>query len=492
MRYLNINGMLLLIFICLLWAMPLKAATDWNEVERGIDKNLAAESRRLEVVYVNGRLSHIEYRPDEREPAPPIPASLPVLDIPWPVLIPYGDVSVRQNGFLEKHAEAAAGIVVKLGGAAGDIRSILPYEKLTIKGDVNGLWTVALSDESLARIDDNAPIGKLENSGETSFPLSSLPPTFDRTKTRYLVLRMEGQQGRLLLSSISFSRSTPALSQPMVAAWLWNSRSVAGKETEIMARMRKLKIKRLYLQIHDDPEKLLPFLKLVHAEGVEVYALDGAPDAAVRPEPFLKRIAAVAAFNLKHPEASFAGFQLDVEPYIQKDFAVRRDKHIERYLALLDNASAQCKGIFPLSVVIPFWFSQVSTTGMDLAQEVIKRADEVVVMAYRRDYSDVLDISTHVLSAGEHAGKPVLLGIEMTPIPDEEHLVLIRTKETDSKSVRLAGLIWKIDRTYKVEGSKLSLAGRLDLLQGMLLQTPPFRSFRGWVIHSLDVMDAAP
>lgn len=480
------SSLLVTFMLCCL-AVSAVFAADAKTVDQLVNVRLAAVAGRIEVVSVNQQLSHLEYYQQIREQAD-VPLTFPHLTIPLPTPRTYGSLESLGNGrFRRGHGNA--GLLFELAPAAGG-QNLLPYQAVTLTGNMHGIWQVAMADERLAVLQDNLPLGRLAlQGGRQTFSLDNLPATFDLGRVKYLVLRLEGASGTLALSGLAASRNRQGNGTAERAAWLWSSRQVPGNEQVVLERLQRHAIKRLYLQIDDDLQRFEPFLRRARAQGVTVYALDGAPDSHLQSAAILKRIESVTAFNRTCPQAAFSGFQLDVEPYLLQDFALDRQRHVAAYLALLDAARSRVGSSLSLSVALPFWFSRVPTRHKDLAQEVLNRADEVVVMAYRRNYEEVLQLSTPILAAGERAGKPVWLGVELTSLPDEEHQVLVPAGPDEHPALVLAGRRWKVSHTYQVRGSALSFAGAPALLVPFLQKKPAFSSFKGWAVHSLDVMD---
>lgn len=486
MRLACLQGVVSILWV--VWLATAAFAADWEAVRRLADTRLAAVAGRIEVVRINGQLSHLEYYQQPVE-TPVLPSPLPQWSLPAVEPIPYGSLEVVGNGTFRK-GSGPGGLLVPLAPQAGTL-NLLPYHVVTIDSTSQGVWQVALADEQLVRQQDNWLLGSLASaSGQQIFSLAAVPATFDRAKGRYLVFRLASTAGSLGLKNITLQRTAVNNRAIGRGAWLWDVRLLLGHEQALLEKLQRNAISRLYLQVDDQLQRLTPFLRLARAQGIAVYALDGAPDAHLQSEALLRRIASVAAFNRAYPQLAFSGFQLDVEPYLQKDFSLDQSRHLAAYLALLDAARRQAGVNLPISAAIPFWFAQVATPGRDLAQEVLQRVDEVVVMAYRREYEQVLQISTPILAAGEWAGKPVWLGVELTALPDEDHLVLLPAAVGDRSDLELAGRHWRSAHQYQVKGATLSFAGAPELLPGLLQQRPPFGSFQGWVVHSLDLLEA--
>ena len=139
-------------------------------------------------------------------------------------------------------------------------------------------------------------------------------------------------------------------------------------------------------------------------------------------------------------------------------------------------------------MVVPFWFDTVYAEGKSLLQCIFERTDEVVVMSYRTDPRAVLEISRSALSLGEQLGKPVRLGVELGPIPDEQHQEFDRCQASSTGAVRLGSAWWCSGGEYLVPGSRISFRSKMEELPSFMQTGIPFSSFRGWVLHSYEEM----
>ncbi|HBG04633.1 MAG: hypothetical protein A2075_06980 [Geobacteraceae bacterium GWC2_58_44] len=472
--------------LALLAALP-ATLIDPAAVEQLMDRQLAQKAQIIEIVSVAGRLSHLEYRHDS---GPAIrPAPLPTLRYGKPELIPYGSLVKDGKGFRRRDS-GPGGVIVDLAGT-GSVQSLLPYRSISLSGLISGRWQLALADHAHLLRDDNVALAHLAPLGSGStreFPLQKLAGRLDLARSRYLVFRLEGEQGRLELQEVAFSRLPAAPRPTLRGTWLWDRRLVIGGEEKVVADLAAHGINRLYLQVDDEPARLIPFLRLAARRKIEVYALDGSPDAVLESAPLLARLRLVREHNRRHPDAAFAGVQLDVEPYLRKDFQLRRDQYLNGYLQLLENAAAICGRELPLSVAVPFWFAHLRCEESDFIGRLFGSADEIVVMSYRTNAEEIGEITGDFLAYGESSGKPVLLGLELSPLPDEMHQVLHKGSAAGASAIVLGGLSWRAGALYQVPGSRLSFAGQYQKLPAVLAQTPPFASFQGWVLHSYEAL----
>lgn len=275
--------------------------------------------------------------------------------------------------------------------------------------------------------------------------------------------------------------------------WIWDYRRVMGRERETVERLRQWQIGRIYIQIGDQLEPFRPFIAAAKASGMEVHALDGEPGYITNYSVLIERIERIRQFNLAGGDVGFVGIQIDVEPYLKKDFNLRKQYYMRQFLKMARDLRQAAKDI-RLSFALPFWFDTLLIDGRPLSFHVMDLADEVVIMSYRTDYDEILESASDELCYGSSVGKPVYLGLEINRLPDEEHFVVERSaaekyiRQNESGRVSVPGPHdgLPVVRRYTVKADKLSFFSRRDALPLIMYRVPPFKSFRGYVIHSYE------
>ena len=274
--------------------------------------------------------------------------------------------------------------------------------------------------------------------------------------------------------------------------WIWDLSRINGKEQEIFSYLKSLNFKRVYLQINEDLEKLIPFLELAKANEIEVFALDGDPSYVINPQPLIKRIQMVRELNLK--KKYFKGFQVDIEPYLFKDFNLNKNFYVEKYISLIKTLKTLANNTFELSVVIPFWFDEIYLNNTPLAFYVIDIADEVVIMSYRTNLDEIIEITESELCYASSLNKPVYLALEVNKLPDEEHF-LVKKEEVLRNLIKINSWVYlvklpheglKFFKSYKVLSKRLSFFDNPNELKNILRTKLPYKSFAGWIVHSLE------
>lgn len=474
------------VFLILLsmWMVSPPAETS-SLLNRTIDPALSLRADSVDMVYTDGKFSHLEYGfAGHQQPASYTPPSTNHR-IMRPRLAGFGPCN-RRGHLLTRSSDRPCGFVIDLSNGTAPI-NLLSFDALAIKARSKGQWSVALADEHLATLEENYPIGMLHGNPQKSFSLNKAAEHLDLKRFKYLVFILQSNSGELRIDGIELTRAAPPPPPlPEHAIWIWDSRPAIADAGTMVRNLKALHVRRIYLQISDDLEALLPIIQECTKAGIEVFALDGSPTYLEHPEPLLKRVQAVEDFNLKHPGTQFAGFQIDIEPHLNKDFRIRLDTYGSLYVELMERILRITEGKLPLSTVIPFWYDSLLINERTLAWHLIRQSDEAVIMSYRTDDKEIEAIARDELLYGERLSKKVRLGVETGRIPDEVHVTYRKCSGDTPSAMEAGNAYWCPDRDYTVPGSRISFKGKVDALKKQLTISLPYQSFSGWVIHSYE------
>ncbi len=242
----------------------------------------------------------------------------------------------------------------------------------------------------------------------------------------------------------------------LTALWVWRTEELLGDAEErasFLELIEDMGVDRVFLYVPAaegerpqagyvpfDGARLGPLLAELRARGALAYALDGDPEY-VRPENHagvLRTVARVAEHNRRvPPEQRFHGVRLDVEPYILPSFqGPAREQILGDYVALMARISAAAREAgLAFGTDIPFWLDgRDEITGEPfLAVHEGERApvlghllglvDDVAIMAYRTFANGPDGVFAHTrgeLSSAQARGVGVFVGVETTPIWDED------------------------------------------------------------------------
>jgi len=425
------------------------------------DKKLLSKSNYIVHVTLSDGSDYIVYRKDPPHDAAVITApSRPLLLAPeWKFYY-----QKEQNRTI---ALATLGSETKRFDASG-------YNRIDLDGHCHDCQ-VALADQRLYEKEDNYIIGSFK----PQINLDKIRHKLDLGKLKYLVVLAKRREDINITSLLFHNQfSTYRHSKTALSVWAWSAQDID------LHVLKKHAVKRVYLQVGPGFEKMA---KLLYDQGLTVYALDGDPHDIFDPKRLQKSLQRVAALNKK--AAVISGFQLDVEPHVLPGFNLHKEEYTAKLVSLLSTLSQEVhhNGL-QFSVVTPFWYDTVLWKSRPLVHTVIDLADETVLMSYRSNVEDVLRISENELVYASLHQKSVRIGVELMPIPDEEHQVYKLGKK--EPCITLGSLENECRElipysNYTVKGSTLSFYKQQKPLEKLLHTQVQYPAFKGFVLHQM-------
>lgn len=271
------------------------------------------------------------------------------------------------------------------------------------------------------------------------------------------------------LSKWLFNRESTSYS-----TWLWDAHILETDMDRTLSSINEMNIQSVYLQYSSkvSHEAYKQFISSLQKTGVNVYALDGAPNWGITnhesKQQFLDWLQDYQAHALDHEQ--FKGIHLDVEPYLLDNWEKDQEEIVSLYQTLLLQLKDFASNInISLGVDIPFWFDQVTYDNQYgqgyLSQWIIQNTDETTLMAYRdfaKGKNGIIDISSTEVDWAEQANKKIVIAVEAEELP-ESH-----TTFYDNDKHALASEIEWVQAHYKdrIAGIAIhSFEGMRTLLQ---------------------------
>jgi hypothetical protein len=371
-------------------------------------------------------------------------------------------------------AGSFGGLWLELGppAALADPSAGIDYgalDAIVIRGRGAPKGAVRLSDVDAAARDKGVAVGTLggaaERDGTWTRRLELGEIRVDRRRLRALSIDLTPGGGRLEIDEIVFvgrGQSVPPPHHPPGSRasgrverglWVWHTRELLEDDAEVrrlLKQARSWSLSELYLQIpHADDDGLADWatsarvsalaalVTRLHAAGLRVHALDGAPWLALpeaRPD-LLALAASVATYNAgRPPSGRFDALHLDIEPYLLPGFSGPGRSEL---LASLANTLPLVKEAarLPLWIDVPFWFDSAdSRTTVERGPEAgcakprfldaaLRVVDGLGVMAYRTraDGADgIAAVALGELTLARRSGKDMRVGVETIRLRDEE------------------------------------------------------------------------
>lgn len=157
------------------------------------------------------------------------------------------------------------------------------------------------------------------------------------------------------------------------------------------------------------------FVDEADGHGMTVLAVGGDPAWAADPSAWRSWAREVDKSDL------FAGAVLDVEPYLHPDWTGDRASLSRTYLQGMSRAARELDS--PMWVAVPFWFDEVGYRNGTLLDQVLRRADGIVVLAYR-DHAlgvdGILELSSEEIAEAQNRNTDVVIGVETGPVSPEK------------------------------------------------------------------------
>jgi len=355
--------------------------------------------------------------------------------------------------------------------------NILEYDKLIIKGDIQECH-LAISDRKLFFKEDNIPLDITNN----QIDIKQLYKNLDITKIKAIILFKSNPKCNIRQISLHKNRSKPYINLKTKATWIWNP------DTNIsINKLHKYNINKVYLQVKNGFKTTA--LKLSD-NNITIFGLNGSPNDIYNYEHLKNDILLLSKLKASIP--NIKGYQIDVEPYILKEFQTNREDVLNAYVNMIKSLSSLCKKHnLEFSIVIPFWYHTIYNKYDNIVQTILNYADELVLMSYRSDLLKVIDISKNILRMGTFSDKNILIGIEFIKIPDEYHtrykIISKNSCITQNGFAKECKILQKI-RSYTIKGSSISFYNQLDKLSHIDKIEIPFNSFKGFVFHHYSVL----
>lgn len=211
------------------------------------------------------------------------------------------------------------------------------------------------------------------------------------------------------------------------ATWLWNTKLIQQQGEDIIAFAKEQGVKIIFLQIGGDvkEESYRDFIRLASSSGLQVHALNGQPEWALRAQrdkanAFLDWVRNYNANVL--PEERFSGIQFDVEPYLLDDWRTRQTAIVKEWVAnariWIDKAKASD---LEIGAAVPFWLNDIEypgtegkgSGGIKMNRWMVDQFDYVAIMAYRNEADKIYQVAEPTLEEGDRQNKEVWVGVEL-------------------------------------------------------------------------------
>lgn len=197
-------------------------------------------------------------------------------------------------------------------------------------------------------------------------------------------------------------------SSQVKATWIWDLNEIEGSIEENMAFAEEQGVNLIYLHISIkglDEQRVKAFIKEASAHDIQVYALGGDPNWALRKnqDSLAAFISIVEDYNQQvSQEAVFKGIHMDIEPYLLPEWEAGRNEVITQWMnnvSFLRQEIAKTDENLQLSGDFPFWVNDLQVPGENesLSSWMLSQLDSMTIMAYR-DFAEGRNGIKHLAS----------------------------------------------------------------------------------------------
>ena len=301
---------------------------------------------------------------------------------------------------------------------------------------------------------------------------------------------------------------------PPKMSWFWLPKSWLETPENIFKQSIDLNLSRVYITVPVkdghvlNKEELKAFLVSAHQRKLAVWAVIGDP-SAVLPEgqqSFNVQAKSYADYNSSVNEVErLGGLQLDIEPYLLPGYQLHPVEWQKRYIDTVHMIHLASPDLL-LNLAMPFWWGQDRHGGNQLLNSLADSIDEVTVMDYHTNPTDIKDFAQPFLRWGTKYEKSVSIALENMPIVDEERRVYLQMEQGELWYLRLGsynvlmlldkpvpnpnGQALKFSKSFNFNGSSISFNSTPDLLKRLLpdleIEFMQWKSFSGISLHGLE------
>jgi hypothetical protein len=508
-----------LTFAILIWlCSPADASTERVIIQGPVP----ADVQEIEIIYPDGKSPTVILKTISESPvAVPVRPSTVTVDLLKMV------TKVKAFGECDAWSERKLGAIVldttsPVKNLCGHVlmlrqadapQDFLSYDTLHLRGETTEPLLISLIDEASERRESAVPVIRVNGRFDLRVSLRLSARRLDLRRVVAASVIPETRRAHVILESLTVEHvGTGRQTDTKRGYWVWKYREALKDPDAVLDACLRLGCQRMLIQVPDldDPETLWKayagFLHTAHGHHIEVFALDGYPEAVEAPEPLIVKIQKLLRIVDRQ---SLDGVQLDLEPYLLEGWAMDEGAY-SRYLDTVDAIKAVLSGT-RFSIVMPFWFTSQVVRDRPVAFSVMDRVDEVAVMTYRTDVAELQAIAEDNLRYGDLAGVPIWLAIETRPLPIERHVLLKRTPRRDLGDAYLDrpnrqvifrtppaesdGSDWfRVHHRVTVSPERLSFAGQSQTavleFWDEALKAMPHASLAGVLIHDLEGFQA--
>jgi len=373
----------------------------------------------------------------------------------------------------------------------------------------------ALSDQVRFEKGDPILLGKTMSSMALRQLKVNIPTELNRKSALYFSIVCPNTNASLQLEKLILLPTKRLSKSHRRGMWFWLPELWKDKSLAVFQRLEKYQAGHVYISIPVNlttgevkhREQLRDFLKRAAKRNVDVWAVEGDPNAILSSEikRFSKRSQIIAKFNQGlEADVRMAGIQYDIEPYLITGYNLDVDAWLEAYI----NAIAELRQTtdMPIEIVIPFWWHKVNFRDKPLLTHLSPLIDSVNVMAYRSSATLLERFAQPLLNWGVDNKKPINIALETGPLVSEQQWRFKKAKAGNLWHVQIENYdvliylnshlnnpdvgVYKQYATRDLDVNEITFKDNLDKMHQLLPKLEnswrSWSSYSGTSLHGLD------
>ncbi|GGD20741.1 S-layer homology domain-containing protein [Pontibacillus salipaludis] len=278
----------------------------------------------------------------------------------------------------------------------------------------------------------------VSNRISVGFPDNTFRPNDPTTRAQFsifLARTMDNQFKQYLSNAKEDPNFEPIDNENIRGTYIWHAENVIQEPNEILEFAKEHDINLLYTRLDrtQDFTVYKEFLEKAHEAGIEVHAMGGHPNWALKEgeERLNMFIDYVTSYQkVVPPRQQFDGIHLDIEPYVLKhwdgnteDVLTTWKKNIQTF-----NDEVKRESDLETSADLAIWLDNHKTPGEDdisFSKWVISKLDHTTLMAFRdsaEGSNGIIDVSQTEMEFAKELGKELLVSVEMQQMDEHKHI----------------------------------------------------------------------
>ncbi|QSS98860.1 S-layer homology domain-containing protein [Pontibacillus sp. ALD_SL1] len=278
----------------------------------------------------------------------------------------------------------------------------------------------------------------VSNRISVGFPDNTFRPSAPTTRAQFsifLARTMDNQFKKYLSNAKEDPNFESIDNEDIRGTYIWHAENVIEEPNEILEFAKENDINLLYTRLDRTQDYTVynEFLEKAHEAGIEVHAMGGHPNWALKEgeERLNMFIDYVTSYQkVVPPRQQFDGIHLDIEPYVLQNWDGNPEDILKTWKTNIQVFVDEVKKDSDLetSADLAIWLDDHKTPGQEdisFSKWFISKLDHTTLMAFRdsaEGSNGIIDVSKKEMEFAKELGKELLVSVEMKQIKENKHI----------------------------------------------------------------------